>query len=558
MTIDMPSPISLTTPDAPDADWLTVRDRVASQLTGTATPKWTDYNAPDPGVTLLEAAAFSIADLHYRVADAGFSEWPLAWPGWLAPEERPWQGALPEPSEEAPALSPLADAVKALLDVASADVEREVAAAPSRRDAETLLATAPFASAAPGALRAPAVSVLRTRLLRRVALEHADVIADAIAQADAKVGTGAQRDAAAALEVEARTGLWPDECARLVVRERRRAMREVAQPLEGAVPPPTAGAFATAGLTADEARVAAAAPRVPVDVTPELLEGGDGATQVWPPHAIQALTCEPVVANDYARRARTHPAVDRAWAVKGRLKGIAWNGLPTRDPAFVPAPTSLEAAFGLSWVVDPDAAALTIIVDAPAVNATDGVALRAILAHAVGTETYTPAPTWRDSLDPLDPRRLVCDEVGLALLAHIQVIVQATLIIPATASPDAIVAAASAAVQSFFDAGRPEATTASIDDPLSGPWEPAPQPAGGWIPGDPVRFSEVVEHLMSVPEVIAVTSMSMMTVEDTHWTLPSEGALALPAGTVPDLAVPGCFTTSFQIADAPTTGGCNA
>ena len=561
MTIDVPSPVTLTPPESPDADWLTIRDRVAAALT--AVPSWTDHNAPEPGITLMEASAFSLADVHYRVADAAFADWPLNWPGWLDVSERPWQPMAQSASDAG--VGPMADAMAALLALPTRDAEREVAAAASRRDAEALLTAAPFAAAVPAGLRPHAVTLLRSRGLRRVALEHADVVADSVTQADAKGGTVAERDARAAIELEARTGVWAEEAAALVVRERRRLMREAARPFAARIAATGADGLAAlladltdAGLDATEAHVAAAAPRVPVGVRPEDLEEVGGASHVWPPHAIQSLTCEPVVAEDYSRRARTHSAVDRAWTVPGRLKGLAWNGLPTRDPTFVPAPTTAEALFAANWLVDEHARALTIIVDAPTVNATDAVTLRAILAHAVGTEVYTPAPSWRDSLDVLDPRRLIGDEVGIALLARVQVLVQATLIIPPTASATAVVAQAMAAVEAFFEEGRKETPAPAFDDPLRGPWEPAPQPVGGWVPGEPVRFSEVVERLMGVPEVIGVTSMSMRTVEQLTWTPASAGSLEIPAGTVPQLATPGCFTAAFQVADAPSSGACSA
>jgi hypothetical protein len=42
----------------------------------TYAPGWTDYNTGDPGVTVLEALAFSLSDLYYRVAvDLGSLLW---------------------------------------------------------------------------------------------------------------------------------------------------------------------------------------------------------------------------------------------------------------------------------------------------------------------------------------------------------------------------------------------------------------------------------------------------------------------------------------------------
>ncbi|HOB81069.1 MAG TPA: hypothetical protein PKK62_12985, partial [Ornithinibacter sp.] len=61
-------PITLTEPVAPDADWDTVRERIVATLVTEAAPGWTDHNGADPGITLAEAAAFTLADLHHRIA----------------------------------------------------------------------------------------------------------------------------------------------------------------------------------------------------------------------------------------------------------------------------------------------------------------------------------------------------------------------------------------------------------------------------------------------------------------------------------------------------------
>lgn len=553
MTQGQPEPISAVVAMEPDSDWEGIRSRATAALTETAAPAWTDHNIPDPGVTLLEAAAFGIADVHYRLGDAGFHGWPLGWRGWLPADERHWAGALPAPTSGG-ALGTVADALQAVLNVAGRDVEREVSQLDSHAQAESLLSAPPYVALVPTPARAAVVAMLRWRTVRRIALEHADVIADVVAQWD---------PAGAAAEVTARTGLWGNEAAAVVQRERDRLTREAADAHAWQVQSATSEShaellttLANAGLTAEEALVTAASPRLPVNVTPEELEGPGGATEVWPPHAVQALTCEPVTATDYARRARSHPEVTRAWAVPGRLKGIAWNGLAVLTPAQASAaPTAQFPANDprREWVEDGAAAAITIVVESSK-PASDDAFHRQVLAHALGTEAFTPYPSWRDSMDPLDPRRLIADEVGIAPLRRALIKIEGTLLIPPTASRASVTAEAGERIDAFFAAGRPEnAGTTPADDPLSGPWPPAPQPEGGWVPGEGIRLSEVVEQLVEVRDVIAVTGLRLRVQPSGAWAEGANGQLAIPAGHVPIRDIVSCFTTELQV-----QGSCDA
>jgi hypothetical protein len=552
-TQGQPGPISAFVAMGPDSDWEEIRARATAALAESAAPAWTDHNVPDPGITLLEAAAFGIADIHYRVGDAGFHAWPLGWRGWLPVSERHWAGALPAPTSGG-ALGTVADALQAVLNVTGRDVEREISQMDSHAQAESLLSAAPYVALVPTPARAAVVAMLRWRTVRRVALEHADVIADVVAQWD---------PAGAAAEVMARTGLWGNEAAAVVQRERARLTQEAAAAHSWQVHNATTEShtevlttLANAGLTAQETVVVAAAPRVPVEVTPEQLEGPGGATQVWPPRPIQALTCEPVTATDYARRARTHPEVTRAWAVPGRLKGIAWNGLAVLTPAQASAPATAQFPANdprREWVEDGAAAAITIVVESSKA-ATDDAFHRHVLAHALGTEAFTPYPSWRESMDPLDPRRLIADEVGIAPLRRALIKIEGTLLIPPTASRAAVTAEAGARIDAFFAEGRREHLgTAPHDDPLTGPWPAAPQPEGGWIPGESIRLSEVVEQLVEVTDVIAVSGLRLRLQPSGTWAQGANGQLAIPAGHVPVRDVVSCFTTELQV-----QGSCDA
>jgi len=545
-------PISAFVPVAPDADWEAIRGQIAADVAASA-PQWTDHNPSDPGITLAEGIAASLADGHYRVAETMFGAWPLASHGYLDQNERHWHAVLPQGAD----LGALAEALAAL----PGDAERAVRAAASRPDA--VAAIAGGLASAPVAVRADVVTVLRSRLVRQLALEHADIIGDAVAGADA-AGTAAttlaERDALATARLALALPLWDEELAALVRRERGMLAGETMT-----ASAPRIVAVATAqdatdvvqsleehGLTAEQAELSLALSPLPATLLPEDLEREGGATKVWPPHGIQALTCEPVTALDYARRARSHPQVGRAWAMPGRLGGVAWHGLPVLDPDDLGA-----ADPHMAWAKDPAAAAVTVVVDR--VNGADGepdlaadqTFLRAVLAIAVSSEVYSPFPTWRDDMDPLDPRRVVCDEVGATLLRRLGVTLRATLIVAVTADSAVLKANVRSAVATFFAQGRPESRTAlAAMDVVDGPWPPTPQPALGWNPGEAIRFTEVVERIVSAPDVLGVEDLWLQL--DGYAEVPaSAGQVVLPKDAIPVLAEHDCLTVNYA-----KQGGC--
>jgi hypothetical protein len=559
--------ITLTVPVAPDADWETVRSRMMAAL-AVAADGWTDQNLADPGVTLAEAAAFTLADLHRRIEQAGFDGWPIGWPAWLPDAQRHWHATLPAAPAADPgpllAQTPLAEALAAVAEA----LEPVVRACPDRPAAARLLASPPWVAHVPTRLRDAVITTLRLGLVRRLAQDRADTVADAVGRADAAGGSRAQRDARAARELAAdlaerawlepgrqdsAAAVWPEEVDALVARERRRlaldALAERATAVQAAATPQRRAAvvadLVAAGLSPAEAELASAGRRVPAGLLPEDLEAPDGQTLVWPPHPIQTLTCEPVVADDYARRARLHPGVRRAWAVPGRLAGVAWHGLPTPDPAGL-APGAPE----LAWAVDRAAAALTLVVEADPTPAEPEPFLRRVLRTAIGAEVFSPFPVWRDDLDAAQPHRVIADEVGAALLQRVAVAVRATLVVAPTADGPAVAAAAGQRIAAFFDAGR--APLVPAPDPwdparIDGPWPPAPQPPGGWVVGEPVRFSEVVEVIAGTPDVVGVRAVHLKkTLLDPGWTDAPAGSLELPPGSVPVLDGTGCLDVEIR------------
>lgn len=534
MSTSRPTPITRFVPEPPDADWETVRARVMARLAATAAPRWSDHNPVDPGVTLAEAAAYGLADLHYRVAARGLDGWPLEARDWAADADRHWHASLPAES-----LTAIANALASPGPTSAVVLEPLVRNCASAEEALALLSTAPWSEAVGAPLRPALVALMRSRLVRRIAQEQADVVADAVA-AHRDRDDPAAGDARAVAELAHRLPLWEEEVAALVRRERRRLSREVLAARLDEVRAATAatatavrGSLRADGLDPEEARIAMAAAREPAGTVPEDIEDAQGRSCVWPPHPIQALTCEPVTADDYARRARAHPRVGRAWAVPGRLPGIAWNGLPTGA-----LPTS---------AVDGSAAAVTLVVERLSGTQSTDDFLRAVLRVAVGPEACAPFPDWRTEVDELEPRRLIGDEVGASLLAEAPVLVQAVLVTDVGADRDAVVDDVRNRLAAFFTAGRSPAPPPAA---VAGPWPRHDQPAAGWAPGRPVRFTEVVEAVVGHPMVHGVERLFLKLQGDPDFVPQSAGLLRIPENAVPTLADDDCLRVRFAL----TTG----
>lgn len=540
MSIQQATPIAAFVPVAPDADWETVRVRLTDALTASAVPAWTDHNAADPGITLLELLAYGLADLHYRVAERHFDGWPLEVPRWLADTDRHWYATLPQ------AITKIADLLATPGPTSAAVLEPEMRNALSRADAITRLSDKDMGGSFSTVDRPAVVALLRSRLVRQVAMEHADLVADVVAahaERDPKRVTAARvakGDAAAASELSLALPLWDDEVVALVRRERRRLSREamirrlpqvhvLATKVDADAMKDT---FGGDGLDPEEAAVALAAAPQPPGLVPEQLEDASGHTRVWPPHPIQALTCEPVTADDYARRARSHPDVGRAWTVSGRLDGIAWNGLRTGT-----LPTI---------ATDPAAKALTLVVE-PVRGDGDDQFLRSVLKVAIGPEVTAPFPDWRNNVNDIEPRRLLCDEVGASLLVKAPVLIQAILVTGVGVDRDAVVDDVRARIAAFFAAGRPETWQPAPPRVVDGPWPRVDQPGGGWLPGDPIRFTEMVEAIVGNPQIHGVEKLAMKVSGDASFITSAQGPLRLPAGSVPVLDEARCLRVRFAL-----------
>jgi hypothetical protein len=537
------APVAAFRPVAPDADWETVRERLMDTLALAAPVTWSDHNAIEPGVTLAEATALGLADLHYRTAVRGSEAWPMEVPAWLPAEERHWHASLPVGGAAA-----LADALAEPAPVGTGTtaqvLEPLVRACASAGDALALLSGPPWAGLfTPGQVPVT-IALLRAPRVRQIAYELTDVVVAAVEAERGSADPVDVRDARATAALARSVPLWPTELAALVRRERRRRTMQAVIDRSGDVLAATTGPAATAvramltgqGLSSEEADIALARAFEPVGMLPEDLEEDDGTTRVWPPHPIQALTCEPVTDLDYARRARTHPEVERAWAVAGRLAGgVGWDGAPIE-------------------ITEERAGAVTLVVERAGGDSPTHEFLRDVLRVAIGSEVVRPHPTWRDTLDPLDPRRLICDEVGAAALVLCEVVLQGRLVTGVGVDRQVTVAGALARVAAFFAAGRSAgrgvADLGEAGKP-DGPWPRAEQPEAGWTPGEAIRFSEVVRVIVDDPEILGVEDLSIK-VGGGDFVPSSAGSVGLDPDCVPHLADEQCLRVRFSL-----TGDCH-
>jgi hypothetical protein len=221
--------------------------------------------------------------------------------------------------------------------------------------------------------------------------------------------------------------------------------------------------------------------------------------------------------------------------VPGRLVGVGWDGRPA---------TSAELRPG----------AVTLVVERVAGSSPAMTFLREVLKVAVGSEVVQPHPTWRDSLDPLDPRRLICDEVGAALLRLCPVVLKGRLVTGTGVDRAASVAGALARVAAHFAAGRPESRPIPVATPLvDGPWPRVDQPPAGWTPGESIRLTEVVQAIVADPAILGVENLSIQ-VGSGPFVPSSTGSVPLDPDCVPQLADAQCLRVRFDLEGECTDG----
>ncbi len=583
----VPPPIETPAVALPDRDFESARSAAIEVVADRASTTWTDHNVSDPGVTLLEAVAWGNADLHFRTGSRDLGAWPLEVPVNALPQEPHWSGV------------PLASDAAGLLDLAVRLAERgsdsrpvashlrdAIANATSSQTAAAAIAGRVFAAPSAGAppfswaQAAGAVRLLRGPVVLRAALDGSALVAGAIESA----GSDDTRAAELLRRETSLDEIWDDELAGLIRRERRRERgRAVAEMRERIAAMTDPAAMLTAlqeieGLTAAEARIARALHPCPQGLAPEHWEVEErdhahtpaqreihphGQTRIWPPHPVQVRTCEPVTADDYARRARTATGVRRAWVVpRVVLPGIAWDGSIVAPPAA--GDPFLERAGVVTLLVEP--------VNPPAAAAKPAF-LRAVLRTVLGepvpratppaadgrlpddrAELDAPFQLWRADLDAAAPRRTLCDELGVALLDRCPITLKGVIHAPAGTDRAALLERARDRVAAFFTEGRPESRPPAEEiltcpSGIEGSWPPVPQPADGWIPGDAIRLSELVQCLSDEPSVLGIEGLQLA-VGDGPW-LPNPGITGhvdLPPNCIPVLSSRNCMQVTLELA----------
>jgi hypothetical protein len=531
-------------------------------VTADAGSAWTDHNLSDPGITFLEVLAWGLADLHYRTSERRFENSPLEVPLWVDRPDRDWFG-IPDLGNPEGIVS-LAGLLATRVPAGTGPTEAErmadmVSQVRSRREAIGALADRKFGTP-PRRLSwteaSVVVALLRAPVIRRAALDASDALVASWTEARLSVERRAaggpidedkvDDEVVRLLGFEARlAGLWEDEIRTLIRRHRHHLLLDSATAYLSAFEPlhqPTvSGIQSELNLTLEEARAVLALLPCPADAIPETWEVDDGSTTTWPPHPLQVLATEPVTAEDYATRARGADRVRRAWAVPGALAGIAWDGSeraqadPTRKGAvtilveFDPAPPNANKR--RNWMRD-------------------------VLAFVTAGEGEVAESVF--PFDPLSapnlqvPRRVMCDDLSVALVQRCPVTLNGVIHVALGADRAQVLAAALERVAAWFAAGRPESgavqqTPVPCPAVIDGPWPSTPQPAGGWVPGEPIRINELVQVLAADPTVIGVDGIEANV--DGTWYPVKDGELEAPleVGCVPFLSDTQCLQVRLEV-----------
>ena len=506
----VPAPLTLPPRLPPDRDFDSLRAQAIDVVVANSGPTWTDHNFSDPGITLLEVIAWGLADLHYRTASRGFDLTPLEVPLWLDRAERDWSG-LPDLGDPR-RLIELAE----LLAAAAGPLADAIAEANSRQAAISALADRKFGGRTEGMAwdeAAAVVALLRAGRVRRAVLDQSSTVAAAWDEARRTMERRAHGGPVDEADVDAEivrllefepglAGLWDAELRTLIRRHRHRLLLERVRAIEtelvAASAQPTIGTIKTALDLADDGDALAvlALHPCPPAALPETWETKDGTATTWPPHPLQALATEPVTAEDYATRARGAPDVGRAWTVPGALAGIGWDGRERAqsDPGRLGAVTVLvELTTNPQSVADQRAA------------------LRKVLAFLIAdpgedVEVQLPYDTLKTA-DLNGPRRVMCDELGVALVGTCPVTLTGVLHVALGANRNDVLDGAYA--RCAPGSRRADPNPRSPPRPvgagpagIEGPWPQLAQPVGVGVPGEPIRIHELVQVLADDPIVI--------------------------------------------------------
>lgn len=338
---------------------------------------WTDHNLHDPGITLLEAGLWGVADLLYRVE---------AFPESAVPEDLRGAATLPAGLSVGARLL----AAQALLD-RFGDLVESLQEPTAEHDRSGQPVAGLLESL--GTLRVPSLSgpspvpgaVLERDAGRSVGpgraaearrrpeegvyfLEHRQSVEDG----DALRSGGDAAQLAGLLEARAR---------RWVLHGGFGSLREALAASLASGPGATSGAdrledlskaIEYEGLEPTAGELATLLARLDVDVDPTWFEDDEGLARVWPPHPSQVTSTEPVAPEDCVAHLRAHlerlaelghpsytidgasgartARAARLWAVSGAVAGLAWDGRSDGgDDPLRPGAYSLLLEDGSGW-----------------------------------------------------------------------------------------------------------------------------------------------------------------------------------------------------------------
>ena len=150
------------------------------------------------------------------------------------------------------------------------------------------------------------------------------------------------------------------------------------------------------------------------------------------------------------------------------------------------------------------------------------------------------------------PRRVMCDELGVASVQQCPVMLNGLIHVALGADRVKVLSDALARVAAWFAAGRPESaaareTTEPCPTGIDGPWPTLPQPEGGWMPGEPIRLHELVQVLADDPTVIGVEGVEANV--DGQWYAIALGKMQAPLAPdcVPILSDTQCLQVRLEL-----------
>ncbi|QDU68931.1 hypothetical protein [Engelhardtia mirabilis] len=522
-----------------------LRESALGFIQRTATT-WTDHNFHDPGITLLEAGLWGVADLFYRVD--GFVDGAV-------PQDLEWtasvpmeadvgtrlvlaqtlldrfadltEAVLPEPREPWDAPPAAADAGQRLTGLLGSILrpKRSDPTAPRPLPGEPVesmadvtgpeaihflghrLAAAEFGRISPGSDRDALLEVIERRTRRWLLHDSFAILRGALERGLGAAGVGPVRE-----RLEAAVRLATEQ------RRSRRVRQATDQGWD-------VEATAVHGLVPGDSELATLLARLDLDVDPGWFEDEQGQARVWPPHPSQVSSADPFTGDDHLTTLHQHftrlaaagaapyaipmdggrlPArPGRLWAVPGAIAGQRWDGRAAGgDDSLRPGALSLLVESCPGWSDD-----------------------ELLTAAREAFEQGTPRGYWghrdfaaleqggRQTLRPLGL------ELHFGLVRPVVVRISGTLEARAGAPTEVLRRKAQECLLGYLASGQPR------DHAAPGSY------ATGWSPGAAVDLRQIEELLLDIDRVERV---AFLRVQVDRGQAPSSGHRLLPF-EVPDL-----------------------